>query len=216
MQEQEILDKLRDCIVSGDNNEIKRLSNAALDQGIDPYKALMEGCAKGMGVMSARYDEGKAFVPEILLSARAMYSAFEIFRPHLKADKVSTPGKIVLGVVEGDIHDIGKNIVKLLLEVGGFTVIDLGRNVTLKSFVENAKETRPNIIAMSALMTTSMVGMSEVITMMKDAGIRDNAKVMIGGAPISQQYADQIGADGYAQTGPGAIKMAETLMGRRR
>jgi len=119
----------------------------------------------------------------------------------------------MIGVVEGDIHDIGKNIVSLLLEVGGFEVIDLGKNVPLKDFVEKTKEIKPNILALSALMTTSMMGMPEVIGMIKDAGIRDQVKILIGGAPISQKFADQIGADGYAPTGPSAIKAVEKLIG---
>ena len=215
MEEQELLDKLKDNVVEGDDKEIRKLSQEALDTGVDPYKALMKGCASGMGVMSVRYDRKEAFVPEILLSARAMYAAFEILKPHIKVEKAAAPGKILLGVVEGDIHDIGKNIVKLLLEVGGFEVIDLGKGVPLKLFVEKTREMNPDIVGMSALMTTSMLGMPEAIELIKDAGLRDKVKIMIGGAPITQEYSDRIGADGYAESGPGAIKLAEKLMEKR-
>jgi len=213
LEEKEIFEKLKNAVVEGKDKEIKELSQLAIDKGIDAYTALVEGCAKGMDVVSDKYEKKEMFVPEILLSARAMYAALDILMPHLKVDKSKSTGKVLIGVVEGDIHDIGKNIVTLLLKVGGFEVVDLGKNVPLKTFVEKAKETKPDIIALSALMTTSMVAMPEVIGMMKDAGIRDQVKILIGGAPISQKYADQIGADGYAPTGPSAIKAAEKLMG---
>lgn len=212
MEEKEIFEKLKNAVVEGKDKEIKELSQLAIDKGIDAYTALVEGCAKGMDVVSDKYEKKEMFVPEILLSARAMYAALDILMPHLKAEESKNTGKVIIGVVEGDIHDIGKNIVTLLLKVGGFEVVDLGKNVPLKNFVEQVKEIKPNIVAMSALMTTSMMGMPEVIGMMKDAGVRDQIKILIGGAPISQKYADQIGADGYAPNGPSAIKAAEKLM----
>ncbi len=213
MEEKELFEKLKNAVVEGNDKEIKNLSQFAIDNGVDAYRALIDGCAKGMDIVSEMYEKHEMFVPEILLSARAMYSALDILMPHLKVDQSKSTGKIIIGVVEGDIHDIGKNIVTLLLKIAGFEVLDLGKNVPLKTFVEKAKEIKPNIIALSALMTTSMMGMPEVIGMMNDAGIRQQTKVLIGGAPISQKFADQIGADGYAPNAPSAIKAAEKLIG---
>jgi corrinoid protein of di/trimethylamine methyltransferase len=213
LEEKELFEKLKSAVVEGNDKEIKKLSQLAIDNGVDAYRALINGCAKGMDVVSDKYEKKEMFVPEILLSARAMYAALDVLMPHLKAEESKNTGTVMIGVVEGDIHDIGKNIVSLLLKVGGFEVVDLGKNVPLKTFVEKAKETKPDIIGLSALMTTSMMGMPEVIGMMKDAGIRDQVKILIGGAPISQKFADQIGADGYAPTGPSAIKAAEKLIG---
>ena len=213
MEEKELFEKLKFAVVEGKDKEIKELSQHALDNGVDAYRALIEGCAKGMDIVSDKYEKKEMFVPEILLSARAMYTALDMLMPHLKVDESKNTGKVIIGVVEGDIHDIGKNIVTLLLKIAGFEVVDLGKNVPLKNFIEQAKETKANIVAMSALMTTSMMAMPEVINMMKDAGIRDQTKILIGGAPISQKFADQIGADGYAPNAPSAIKAAEKLMG---
>lgn len=213
MEENELFEKLKNAVIEGNDKQIKELSQTAIENGIDAYAALIEGCAKGMDVVSDKYEKKEMFVPEILLSARAMYAALDVLMPHLKIDESKTTGKVLIGVVEGDIHDIGKNIVTLLLKIAGFEVVDLGKNVPLKIFIEKVKEIKPNILALSALMTTSMMGMPEVIGMMKDAGIRDQTKIIIGGAPISQKFADQIGADGYAPNAPSAIKAVEKLIG---
>jgi len=212
MSEKELFDKLNEAVVKGDNVGIQEICKKVLETGVDPYRALIEGCAEGMRIVSDKYDKKEMFVPQILLSSRAMYAAMDVLKPHIKTDETAETGKIVLGTVEGDIHDIGKNIVKLLLEIAGFDVIDLGRSVPLQSFVDTAKEKKADIIGMSALMSTSMLGMPEVIEMLKNAGIRDQVKVMVGGAPITEQYKDKIGADGFATNGPGAIKLAEQLM----
>jgi len=212
MSEKELFEKLSAAVVSGDNVGIKALSQEVLDTGADPYRALIDGCASGMKIVSEKYDKKEMFVPQILLSSRAMYAAMEVLKPNIKVDETTEAGKVVIGTVEGDIHDIGKNIVKLLLDIAGFEVIDLGRSAPLRGFVETAKEEKADIIAMSALMSTSMLGMPEVIEMLSDMGMRDSVKVMVGGAPITQQYVDKIGADGFADNGPGAIKVAEDLM----
>jgi len=212
MSEKELFEKLSAAVVNGDNVGIKEICEEVLNTGVDPYRALIEGCAKGMRIVSDKYDNKEMFVPQILLSARAMYAAMDVLKPHIKVDESSVSGKIVIGTVEGDIHDIGKNIVKLLLGIAGFDVIDLGRSVPLRSFVDTAQEKNADIIAMSALMSTSMLGMPEVIEMLDNAGMREKVKVMIGGAPITEQYKEKIGADGYAKNGPGAIKVAEDLM----
>jgi dimethylamine corrinoid protein len=212
MSKEEILKGLTDAVVRGDREASTKLSQDALAAGIDAYEALMKGCAKAMEIMSDRYDKMDAFVPDILVSADAMYGAIEVLKPHIKVGAAEAPGKVVLGTIEGDIHDIGKNIVKILLDIAGFEVIDLGRNVPLKQFVEKVRETKADIIGLSALMSTSMLGMPETIELIKDAGLRDKVKIMVGGAPVSAAYAEQVGADGYAENAPKAIKLAERLV----
>jgi len=211
MSEQELFDKLSDAVVKGDNKGIQDLSNEVINNGYDPYDALIKGCAAGMKIVSDKYEKKEMYVPQILLSARAMYAALDVLKPHIKVDAGTSSGNIAIGTVEGDIHDIGKNIVKLLLEIAGYNVTDLGRGVPLTNFVQTVKDGEVDVIAMSALMSTSMLGMPEVINMLQDAGIRDNVKVMVGGAPITRQYAEKIGADGYAENGPAAIKVAQSL-----
>jgi corrinoid protein of di/trimethylamine methyltransferase len=212
MSKVELYEKLTQSIVAGDRETTVKLAQDALARGYDAFETLTQGCVPAMATMSDRYDKGDAFVPDILTSSDAMYGAIGVLKPHIKVDPTKVPGKIVIGVVEGDVHDIGKNIVKTLLDVAGFNVIDLGRNVPLRKFVDTVKEQKPDILAMSALMTTTMLGIPEEIQMLKEAGLRDNVKVMIGGAPLSASYAEKVGADGYAPNAPQAIKAAENLV----
>jgi len=212
MSQQEILEKLTNAVVAGDGEACKKAANEALSAGLDPYTALMEGCAKGMEVMSKRYDNGEAFVPEILLSADAMNGAIEILKPHVKFDKSRVPGKVVIGVMEGDVHDIGKNIVRILLEVVGFTVVDLGRDVPGNQFVDTIREEKPDIVALSALMTTSMMGMPELVGLLAQSRMRADVKVIIGGGPITPEFAEKIGADGYGKNAPEAVRVCNKIM----
>ena len=209
---EDLLDKLKDAIVQGDEKKVRKLAHETLGAGVIPYK-VMEGCARGIEIASEKYCGEEMFIREIILSAGAMYAAFDTLKPHLKAKKMK--GKIVLGVVTGDIHDIGKNVVKLLLEAAGFEVIDLGKNVPLESFVEKIKETGADIVGMSAFMIISMIGMHEVIKMIEGEGLRDKVKIMVGGAPVTQEFADQIGADGYAKNGRDGVKVAEKMMEKK-
>jgi dimethylamine corrinoid protein len=204
-----ILKGLADSVVEGNRERAIDLANKAVKEGIDAYSAIMDGCARGMNIVSERYERREMFVPEILLSARAMNGAVDILKPHLKASRTTIPLKTVLGVVSGDIHDIGKNLVKLLLETAGITVFDLGKDVPYGKFVEKAKEEHVDMIGMSALMTTSMMGMAEVVKLAGKAV--PNVKIMIGGAPVTQEYCDKIGADGYADNASKAAKLAEKL-----
>ncbi len=210
MGDQELLDRLKDAVVQGDGKKIRKLAQETLDAGVDPYKALTEGCARGIEIASEKYCRNEMFILEIILSAEAMYAAFDVLKPCFK--EKAEKGKVVLGVVGGDVHDIGKNVVKLLLEAAGFEVIDLGKNVPLKGFVEKIKETDADIVGMSAFMTVSILGMYEVIKMIEGEGLRDKVKIMVGGAPITQEFAGQIGADGYAKNGRDGVKVAEKLM----
>jgi corrinoid protein of di/trimethylamine methyltransferase len=212
MQKDEILKKLADAVVAGDEETCRKGAKDALEAGIDPYEAIMDGCTAGMVVVSDKYEKKEMFVPEILLSAEAMYAAIEVLRPYLKAEEAAAKGTVVLGVCEGDIHDIGKSLVKIMLDISGFKVIDLGRNVTLHRFVDSAKENNAQVIAMSALMTTSMLGMEVVIKMLEEQGLRDKIKTIIGGAAVGTAYAEDIGADAYEEDAARGAKRVATLV----
>jgi methanogenic corrinoid protein MtbC1 len=160
------------------------------------------------------YEKEEYFVPELLICSDAMYAGLEILRPHLKTDATAEKHKAVIGVMEGDTHDIGKNLVKIMMDAGGFEMHDLGRNVPLASFVEKAKEVQAELICMSTLMTTTMDGMASVIEMLKEEGIRNSFKVMVGGGPISQGFARKIGADGYAGNATNAVDLARKLLSK--
>ncbi len=208
--------RLAEGVAEGDVDKTKKAAREAVEEKVDAYKALMEGCSKGMALISQRYQCGEAYVPEIMVSAEAMYAAMDILKPYVKLDSTKVPAKVVLGVVEGDIHDIGKNIVKLLLEVAGFKVVDLGADVVLRKFIDVVKEEKPEVLALSALMTTTMLGMPETINMLKEAGVRGNVRVIVGGAPLSPEYAEKIGADGYAKDGAQAVQVIESMVKGRK
>ena len=190
------------------------MSNEYVEAGYPALDGIMEGLVDGMNKASDLYDEEEYFVTDLLLCSDAMYSGIDILKPHLpveenKGEKL----KIVIGVVEGDTHDIGKNLVKIMLDTAGFEMYDLGRDVPLDNFVDKAIEVGASLICMSTLMTTTMDGMRIVIEKLKEKGIRDNVKVMVGGSPISQKYANEIGADGYSANAVGAVKLAKRLAG---
>ena len=214
-EKEDVLKGLKDAVVEGDEDACVRYANKALEIGIDPYDAIMQGCGAGMAVSSDLYEQRKVFVPEILLSAEAMYAAMDILKPHLKAKvagSAEVKGGVVIGVVEGDIHDIGKNLVKIMLDAAGFTIYDLGRDVQLEAFVDAVKEHNAEVLCLSTLMTTTMVGMQEIITMLRDKGVRDKVKVLVGGAPITPDYTARIGADAYGEDAAKAVRIAEKLV----
>lgn len=189
-----------------------KAAHEAVDAGIDAYEAISKGLVVGMNEAGRLYDEEEYFVPELVVCSDAMYAALDVLRPHLKAADQGARTGCVIGVVKGDTHDIGKNLVKIMLDVAGFEVHDLGRDVALADFVDKAKEADARLICMSTLMTTTMDGMASVIQMLEEEGIRDHYKVMIGGGPISQSFADSIGADGYADNAAGAVRIASELL----
>jgi corrinoid protein of di/trimethylamine methyltransferase len=211
MSKEDILSRLADAVVTGDEEACRKGAKEALEAGVDPYVAIMDGCTAGMMVVSEKYEKKEMFVPEIMISAEAMYGAIEVLRPHLKAEEAAVKGTVVLGVCEGDIHDIGKSLLKIMLDVSGFKVVDLGRNVILNRFVDSAKENNAQVIAMSALMTTSMLGMEVVIKMLEKQGLRDKIKTIIGGAAVGTAYAEQIGADAYEEDAARGAKRIATL-----
>lgn len=213
LEKEEIFEGLKNAVVEGDEDKCKELATLVIDSNIDAYEAIMEGCGAGMGVCSELYDKGDMFVPEILMSAEAMYAAMHILRPHITVEATGkSKGKVVIGVIEGDLHDIGKNLVKIMLDAAGFEIIDLGRDVPVDNFVNTAKDEKVEIVAMSTLMTTTMPGMLEVVRGLRDKDIRQNVKVLVGGAPVSDDFVSRIEADAYAEDASKAIKVASSLI----
>jgi 5-methyltetrahydrofolate--homocysteine methyltransferase len=203
------LKQLYDSVVNGDAKATQAITQQALADGVDPLKLVNDYMVPAMDEVGRRFEANEYFVPELLISARAMKAALELIRPILTARGDKPVGRVAIGTVKGDLHDIGKNLVGSLLEGGGFEVIDLGVNVTPEKFIETVNTKQANIIAMSALLTTTMPSMKTTIDALKQAGVRDKVKILIGGAPITQKYADEIGADGYSENAVGAVALAK-------
>jgi len=206
------LNNVSEALQRGDAEKVAELVKQALEQNLLPKDILENGLIKGMDIIGKKFKKNEVYVPEVLIAARAMHAGMSILRPKLIETGVKNIGTVAIGTVKGDLHDIGKNLVKMMLEGAGFEVIDLGVDVTTDKFVEAVKEHKPNIIGMSALLTTTMVNMAEVIKALEAAGLRDKVKIMIGGAPITQNYADQIGADGYSPDAASAVDKAKTFV----
>jgi len=209
----EDLQKLYDAILTGNAKVSKEVTQQALAAGADPQDLVQKYMIPAMDEVGRRYEANEYFVPELLISARAMKASLEFIRPLLAARGSEPVGRVVIGTVKGDLHDIGKNLVIALLEGAGYEVLDLGVNVQPGQFVRKIQEKKPQIVAMSALLTTTMPAMRTTIEAIKKAGIRDGVKIIIGGAPISQKYAEEIGADGYSETAGAAVALAKQMMG---
>jgi 5-methyltetrahydrofolate--homocysteine methyltransferase len=207
-----ILQQIADDLYDGKNTEVAELTQQALDTGLTAAEILNGGLVAGMDRVGADFKNGDLFVPEVLIAARAMHAGMDILRPLLAESDVPSAGKVVLGTVAGDLHDIGKNLVAMMLEGGGFEVIDLGIDITPEKFVEAVKTEQPNLVGLSALLTTTMPSIEKTIDALQAAGVRDGVKVMIGGAPVTQEYTDKIGADGYAADAASAVDLARSLM----
>ncbi len=203
---------LSDAVVDMDEERTVTAANAALEAGVDAYDAIQQGLSDGMARAGQLFEEEEYFIPELLMCSDAMYAGLDVLKPHLKQVGESR-GTIVIGVIEGDTHDIGKNMVRIMFETGGFKVIDLGRDVPPQRFVDTARESKADIIALSTLMTTTMDGMGTVVKLLSEGNIRDGIKVMVGGGPISPGFAKRIGADGYAVNAAEAVKVALELVG---
>jgi len=202
---------LHDAILNGDAKTAKVVTAKSLAAGMEPLKLVQDCMVPAMAEVGRRFESNEYFVPELLISARAMKAALELIRPLLAAAGVQPTGRVVLGTVKGDLHDIGKNLVGAMLEGGGYEVIDLGVNVTPEQFVAAVKEKNANIVAMSALLTTTMPSMKTTIEALEQAGVRQQVKVLVGGAPISQRYAEEISADGYSESAAGAVAAARKM-----
>jgi len=203
--------ELYDAILTGNAKKAEEVTAAALEAKANPVELVQKYMVPAMDEVGKRFECNEYFVPELLIAARAMKTSLEMINPLLVEAGAEPVGRVVIGTVQGDLHDIGKNLVASMLEGGGFQVIDLGVDVPPEKFVEAAKEKDGTILALSALLTTTMTMMKNVIETLEKAGVRKNTRVMIGGAPITQQYADQIGADGYSDNASGAVALARKL-----
>ena len=204
------LKALSEAIIRGDQNTAVEITVAAIEEGMAPGTILTEGLIGGMNVIGVRFKANEVYIPEVLIAARAMKTAMEKLEPKLIEAGVKPLGKALIGTVQGDLHDIGKNLVAMMLKGAGFNVIDAGVDVTSDKFVEQAKESGAQVVGMSALLTTTMPAMEKTVQALRDAGI--NTKIMVGGAPVTQAYADKIGADGYAADAATAVDVAKELL----
>lgn len=208
-----ILEDLAAEVIKGDAGVVKNLTEEALSQNISAEEVLNSGLVAGMNVIGERFKSNEIFIPEVLVAARAMKAGMQIIRPLLAEANVEPLGKIIIGTVGGDLHDIGKNIVAMLLEGAGFEVVDLGADVTKEKFLEFAEKENPDVLGMSALLTTTMVFMKDMVQSLEESGLKDKIKVIVGGAPITQSYADEIRADGYAPDAASAVDLVKSVMG---
>jgi len=191
------------------------LVKEALTTGVEPYKIINDALSRGMKVVGEKYENCEYYLPDVIVAAQAMYAGVDIVKPHIKIDQSKIAGKIVIGTIEGDVHDIGKNLVKLMFIGAGWQIFDLGNDVPLQSFIDKAKESQADIIAVSALMTTSMLRMKDLADMMAKQGISSEVGLMVGGAPVSQEYANSIGADGFAPDAAKAVLAGEKILAKR-
>ena len=208
----ETLENLAKELITGNEAEVQKLTQDALDAGAVARDVLDNGLLAGMDIVGKRFKAGDMFIPEVLLCARTMHAAMDILKPFLSDADAAGAGTVIIGTVEGDLHDIGKNLVAMMLQGAGFKVVDLGVNITPQGFVDAVKEHNPNIIGMSALLTTTMPKMEETITALKEAGIRDQVKIMAGGAPVTQDFIEKIGADAYGANAASASENAKALV----
>ena len=207
------LQALAEAVINGNRDETARLVQEAVDEGVTAAQILNEGLVAGMDVVGARFKNNEFYVPEVLIAARAMHAGMDILKPLLAESGIKPRGTVAVGTVKGDLHDIGKNLVAMMLEGGGYEVVDLEVDVAPEEFVAAANQHDPDIVALSALLTTTMPAMKDTIDALAGAGIRDNVKVIIGGAPVTQAYADEIGADGYAPDAASAVDLVGSLLG---
>lgn len=209
----EILDQIARELFAGNAKAVAELVEKALEEGLAPQEILNDGLIKGMNEVGVKFKANEIYVPEVLIAARAMKAGMEILRPKLVETGVEPVAKMVIGTVKGDLHDIGKNLVAMMMEGAGFQVIDLGIDVPAEKFIQAVQEHKPQLVGMSALLTTTMIQIRENIKAFKEAGIRDAVKIMVGGAPVTQKFADEVGADGYAPDAASAVDKAKELLG---
>ena len=208
----EILEQLSTAILEGDSAKTPELVQQGLDQGMTPKDILDKGLVVGMNEVGDRFKRGDMFVPEVLMSAEAMHEGLHVLRPKLAESGTELAGTIVLGTVKGDLHDIGKNLVGMMCEGAGFEVVDLGFNIPPEDFIDAIKKHKPDLVGMSALLTTTMRAMGHTIKAIEEAGLREQVKIMVGGAPVDQEFADRIGADGYGSNAVAGTDLAKRLV----
>jgi corrinoid protein of di/trimethylamine methyltransferase len=212
--EKEVLQKIAQTLIDGDPDACVELTQEALAGGIEPMVIIRQGLMPGMDVVGEKFGSGEYFLPDLIIAADGMQQAMELLEPELRArqQSVESAGIVVLGTVKGDIHEIGKSLVGTMLSANGFKVIDLGVDVPIDKFVQSVKETNANLVGLSALLTTTMTVQQQVIQALVEAGLRQQVKVMVGGAPVTRSWAEEIGADGYAEDAMGAVAMARQLV----
>ena len=203
---------LKDAILEGDENKTKVLVLEAVNQGKKAGEIMNKGLIAAMDIVGEKMENEEMFIPEVLMSAKAMSAGVQVLKPHLKENDSTNQGIAVIGTVRGDLHDIGKNLVKMLLEGGGFDVVDLGTDVDPSTFLSAVQDHNANIVGMSALLTTTMPAMKEVVDLLTEKNLRKNVKVLVGGAPVTEAYCHEIGADGYGADAGSAVRVAKSLM----
>jgi len=216
LSEEEVFSKLREAVIAGQTDAVVEAAKEIIDRGFDPLKGIEHGLSKGAKIIGDKFERLEVFLPELLIAAEAMKAGLDILLAKIPKDKTVTKGTVVCGTVKGDIHEIGKKIVAALLSANGFEVYDLGADVQTSKFVEEAGRVRADIIGLSALMSSTIGAQKDVIDYLEAVGEREKYHVMVGGGPTTQEWADQIGADGYASTAPEAVKLALELVKRRR
>jgi len=210
----DLFKEMADAVIEGDEERSVALAKEALAKGVDPTEAIEKGFAEGMKEIGRLFEKLEIYLPQVIISADAMVAAVEVLRERILAKGgQAVPKTVLLGTIQGDVHDIGKNIVKIMLESNGFTVHDLGRDVPILEFIEKVKELHPDIVGVSALMTTTMVHMPRLIEALRENGLREKVKVMVGGAPVLPEWAKKIGADGYGESAAEAVRVAKKLIG---
>ena len=209
---EKIFKDMKDALGQGDRQAVAKLTKQALDEGIEIKEILNDGLIAGMEIIGNKFKNNEVFIPEVLIAAKAMHEGIAILEPHFTRCGIKPAGKVVIGTVKGDLHDIGKNIVSMMFKGACFTVYDLGIDVAPGKFVDTVKKEGADIVAMSSLITTSMNSMKDTVKALKDSGLRDKLKIMIGGAPVTQNFADAIGADGFAKDAASAVDKAKELL----
>ncbi len=206
------LEDIKEAVINGQTPKVQELTKAALEAGETPQTVLNEGLIPAMSIVGEKFQKGEFYISEMLISARAMYGGLNIVKPLLLSKNVESKGKVIVGTVQGDLHDIGKNLVCMMLEGGGYEVVDLGVNVTPDQFVAAVKEHKPDFVMMSALLTTTMAWMGKTIKALSDYGLREQIKIAVGGAPVTQKFADSIGADFFASDAGEAVTKANAVL----
>jgi 5-methyltetrahydrofolate--homocysteine methyltransferase len=209
----EILEKISESLQRGEHEQVAQLTKQAIDAGLSATQILNDGLLPGMAVIGRRFGAHEIFLPEMLLAARAMNAGIDLLKPLFIAGEMPTQGKVVIGTVKGDLHDIGKNLVGIMLKGAGFEVVDVGSDVAAEVFVDAAEAEKASVVGLSALLTTTMTGMKEVVDLVKARGLQDKVKIIVGGAPLSKAFADEIGADAYGYDAGNAVEIVKELIG---
>ncbi len=206
-------EEIGNAVIKGNKEEVKDLTNRSLDDNLEPMDIIQRGLIKGMNVVGQRFKKGDMFVPEVLMAAKSMKGGMDIVKPLIVEGEMEAPGKVMLGTVEGDLHDIGKNLVGMLMESAGLELVNLGVDIAAEEFADKVREHKPDVLGLSALLTTTMLEMKNTIEVLEEEGLRDDLKIMVGGAPVTQDFADEIGADGWAPDAASAKDLAIDLIG---